>query len=301
VLVTGPLGAGKATLARVIANEAGGHLLKASAAGFVREADLTGLLTGLDHGDVLFVGEVHKIKPNLVGYLVDALREFRVDFVLDKGPYARPIPLAVHPFTLVGATEEPHRVPAVLRSCFGLVVNLDHAQAQIAQLVGGYAEALSVLIDHSAAQEIAAHTVGRPSEARRLLRRARDRAQVARRDRIDLSVVGLTLSDEGIVTNQVQAAISMPASTSQLPLAPTPLPLDNDGALVLRFSNEPTHVLTRLVGEYGERLWRRNACWARSCAISAANTNEKSAFFWTPSSSGFRSSCAPAFPVRRVM
>jgi Holliday junction DNA helicase RuvB len=199
VLFHGPPGLGKTTLAHIIAAEMGGKLVTTSGPALEKTADLMGILTNLEPGDVLFVDEIHRTPRAIEEYLYPAMEDFAVDFVLDKGPFAKAIRLALKPFTLVGATTRAGLISSPLRDRFGLYFHLDFYSAEaLAAIVARSAGILGVAISDEATAEIARRARGTPRIANRLLRRVRDFAQVRGQAEIDLPLVGASLQLEGV-------------------------------------------------------------------------------------------------------
>jgi len=199
VLFHGPPGLGKTTLARIIATEMGGKLTTTSGPALERTADLMGFLTNLGEGDVFFVDEIHRLPRTIEEYLYPAMEDFAVDFVLDKGPYAKAIRLPVKPFTLVGATTRAGLLASPLRDRFGLMFHLDfYAPEDLRLIVQRSADLLGVDLRADAAAEVARRSRGTPRIANRLLRRIRDFAQVKGHDVVEMEVARASLALEGV-------------------------------------------------------------------------------------------------------
>ncbi|MBX5490952.1 MAG: Holliday junction branch migration DNA helicase RuvB [Chloroflexi bacterium] len=199
VLFHGPPGLGKTTLAHIIAAEMGGKLVTTSGPALEKTADLMGILTNLEAGDVLFVDEIHRTPRAIEEYLYPAMEDFAVDFVLDKGPYAKAIRLSLKPFTLVGATTRAGLISGPLRDRFGLYFHLDfYSPEALASIVARSASILGVDITPGATMEIARRARGTPRIANRLLRRVRDYAQYHGAARIDSAVAHAALLKEGV-------------------------------------------------------------------------------------------------------
>jgi holliday junction DNA helicase RuvB len=199
VLFHGPPGLGKTTLAHIIAEEMGGKLVTTSGPALEKTADLMGILTNLQPGDVLFVDEIHRTPRTIEEYLYPAMEDFAVDFVLDKGPYAKAIRLPLKRFTLVGATTRAGLLASPLRDRFGLLFHLDfYTPTELEAIVRRSANLLDVDMDAAAAAEIARRSRGTPRIANRLLRRVRDYAQVNGEATVGLDVTQASLQLEGV-------------------------------------------------------------------------------------------------------
>lgn len=179
VLLSGPPGLGKTTLAMIIANELGGSLRLTSGPAVQHAGDLAAILSALEEGDVLFIDEIHRLARTAEEMLYLAMEDYRVDVVVGKGPGATSIPLSLPPFTVVGATTRSGLLPAPLRDRFGFTGHLDYYSArELAQIVTRSAGLLGLEIEAQAAHELASRSRGTPRIANRLLRRVQDWAQV---------------------------------------------------------------------------------------------------------------------------
>lgn len=179
VLLSGPPGLGKTTLAMIIANELGGSLRLTSGPAVQHAGDLAAILSALEEGDVLFIDEIHRLARTAEEMLYLAMEDYRVDVVVGKGPGATSIPLSLPPFTVVGATTRAGLLPAPLRDRFGFTGHLDYYSAsELAQIVTRSAGLLGLEIEAEAAHELASRSRGTPRIANRLLRRVQDWAQV---------------------------------------------------------------------------------------------------------------------------
>ena len=194
VLLHGPPGLGKTTLANIIANEMGSTLRVTSGPVLDKPGDLAGLLTNLNAGDVLFIDEIHRLSGIIEEYLYSAMEDYRIDIVLDKGPSARSIQLELNPFTLIGATTRSGLLTSPLRARFGIQCHLEYYDTDVLTgIVKRSASILSIDIDDDAAQEVALRSRGTPRIANSLLRRVRDFAMVKGDGVIDLPITRTAL------------------------------------------------------------------------------------------------------------
>ena len=179
VLIFGPPGLGKTTLAHIVANEMGVNLRQTSGPVLERPGDLAALLTNLEPRDVLFIDEIHRLSPVVEEILYPAMEDFQLDIMIGEGPAARALKLDLPPFTLVGATTRAGLLTSPLRDRFGIVQRLEFYSADdLARIVLRAGQILNVAIDDDGAREIASRARGTPRIANRLLRRARDYAEV---------------------------------------------------------------------------------------------------------------------------
>jgi Holliday junction DNA helicase RuvB len=189
VLLHGPPGLGKTTLAHIVANEMEVGIKISSGPVLDKPGDLAGLLTGLEEGDVLFIDEIHRLSPIVEEYLYSAMEDYSIDIMIDKGPAARSVQLTLQPFTLIGATTRSGLLTGPLRARFGITSLLEYYDADIlTHIVKRSARILKVSIDDEAAREIASRSRGTPRIANALLRRIRDFAQVKGDGNIDMKI-----------------------------------------------------------------------------------------------------------------
>lgn len=194
VLLHGPPGLGKTTLANIVANEMGSTLRVTSGPVLDKPGDLAGLLTNLNPGDVLFIDEIHRLSPIVEEYLYSAMEDYKIDIVLDKGPSARSIQLELNPFTLIGATTRSGLLTSPLRARFGIQCHLEYYDTPVlAGIVRRSASILGIDIDDDAAGEIAMRSRGTPRIANSLLRRVRDFAMVRGDGYVNLDITRVAL------------------------------------------------------------------------------------------------------------
>jgi Holliday junction DNA helicase RuvB len=199
VLLCGPPGLGKTCLSTIIAHEMGTKITATSGPAIERAGDLIGILTNLEHGDILFIDEIHRLSKVVEEFLYPAMENYQIDFVIDKGPYARTIKFNLKRFTLVGATTRSGLIGSPLRSRFGIVHHFDfYSEEDLNIIVRRSAELLNIKIDDTGALEISRRSRGTPRIANRLLRRVRDYAQVKGNNEITGDIAVLALNALGI-------------------------------------------------------------------------------------------------------
>ena len=189
VLLHGPPGLGKTTLSHIISNELGTTLKMSSGPVLEKPGDLAGLLTNLEDGDVLFIDEIHRLNTVVEEYLYSAMEDYQIDIMIDSGPNARSVQIALNPFTLVGATTRMGLLTAPMRARFGITMLLDYYDVPtLMGIIKRSASILEVEIDDAGAKEIARRSRGTPRIANALLRRIRDFAQIKGDGHIDLAI-----------------------------------------------------------------------------------------------------------------
>ena len=195
VLLSGPPGLGKTTLANIIAKAMGSNMKSTSGPTIEKAGDLAGLLTNLEEGDVLFIDEIHRLQKTIEEYLYPAMEDFKLDIIIDQGPNARSVRLNLPRFTLIGATTRSGLLTAPLLTRFPVRERLDYYQAeQLQKIVVRSARLLNIEIEENGAVEIARRSRGTPRISNNLLRRVRDYAQVRGDGRITAPIADLALA-----------------------------------------------------------------------------------------------------------
>lgn len=199
MLIHGFPGLGKTSLAQVVANELGVNLVITSGQAIEKTGDVAALLSNLSENDILFIDEIHRLKPKIEEMFYTAMEDYAIDIILGKGPTARSMRLNLSPFTLVGATTMLNKMASPMRDRFGSILKLDfYTEGEIAQIIKVNAGKLDFEIDYDAARKLAHSSRRTPRIANRLLRRVRDFAIVHDKDHIDLDIVMQALDSMGI-------------------------------------------------------------------------------------------------------
>ena len=199
VLLFGPPGLGKTTLANIISKELNVNIRQASGPVIDRAGDLAGMITNIQNRDVFFIDEIHRLNSVVEEYLYSAMEDYKIDIMIDKGPSARSVQLNIEPFTLVGATTRLGNLTSPLRDRFGIVLRVDYYDPKdLFHIICRSAEILDVNIDDKGAMELATRSRGTPRVANRILRRARDYAQIKAKGKITYEVANKALDQLGV-------------------------------------------------------------------------------------------------------
>ena len=202
VLLFGPPGLGKTTLSKIISKEMKVNFKMSSGPVLEKAGDLAGILTNLESRDVFFIDEVHRLRTVVEEYLYSAMEDYSIDIMLDKGPNARSIILNLNKFTLVGATTQLGKLTSPLRERFGVILRLDYySSSDLMKIINRSAKILNIPIDKKGCEEIAKRSRGTPRIANRILKRARDFAEVESNGTIDYKIADLCLKRIGIDKN----------------------------------------------------------------------------------------------------
>lgn len=194
VLLSGPPGLGKTSMANIIRNEIGSDIKVTSGPVLEKPGDLAGLLTGLEDKDILFIDEIHRLSPVIEEFLYSAMEDYKIDIMIDKGPNARSIQLALNRFTLIGATTRAGLLTSPLRSRFGIKAHLEYYNAEVLSgIAKRSARIMKIELDNEASDEISRRSRGTPRIVNALLRRVRDFAQVKGSGKIDLAITKYAL------------------------------------------------------------------------------------------------------------
>ena len=202
VLLFGPPGLGKTTLANIISKELNVNIRQASGPVIERAGDLAGMITNIQNRDVFFIDEIHRLSSVVEEYLYSAMEDYKIDIMIDKGPSARSVQLNEEPFTLVGATTRLGNLTSPLRDRFGIVLRVDYYEPEdLFHIICRSADILEVDVDDKGAMELATRSRGTPRVANRILRRARDYAQIKASGKITYEVANRALDHLGVDEN----------------------------------------------------------------------------------------------------
>ena len=199
ILFSSPPGLGKTTLAHIISHEMGTKITSTSGPAIERAGDLIGILTNLSEGDILFIDEIHRLSKVVEEFIYPAMENFQIDFIIDKGPYAKTIKFNLKRFTLVGATTRAGLLTAPMRGRFGIFYHLDFYEPEdLVKILHRSAKILGVKLDKDGAMEIARRSRGTPRVTNRLLRRVRDWIEVKGEEKITRDIADAALTAQGI-------------------------------------------------------------------------------------------------------
>jgi Holliday junction DNA helicase RuvB len=202
VILSGPPGLGKTTLANIICNELNSNIRVTSGPVLEKAGDLAGILTNLERHDVLFIDEIHRLNASVEEFLYAAMEDYKIDLIIDKGPGARSIQINLNPFTLIGATTRAGLLSSPLRARFGINLHLEYYDSLVLEkIVKRSAKLLNIVVTEEAAHEIACRSRGTPRIANALLRRVRDFAQVKNLKIIDIHITESSLEALNIDKN----------------------------------------------------------------------------------------------------
>jgi len=232
VLLTGPPGLGKTTLANIISNEMGVKIKISSGPVLEKPGDLAGILTNLEEKSVLFIDEIHRLSPVIEEYLYSAMEDFKLDIMIDSGPNARTVQIKLPRYTLIGATTRAGLLTAPLRDRFGIKFRLDYYESElIEKIIHRSSEILNIKIEEDAAIELSKRSRGTPRIANRLLRRTRDFADYENKKAIDMQITkraldslevdefGLDEMDKEIILTIIEKFSGGPVGLSSLSVA----------------------------------------------------------------------------------
>jgi Holliday junction DNA helicase RuvB len=247
VFLSGPPGLGKTTLAHIIAHEVKSKITCTSGPAVDRAGDLIGVLTNLEEKDILFIDEIHRLSKSVEEFLYPAMENFQIDFMIDKGPYAKTINFNIKPFTFIGATTRAGLLTAPLRTRFGIFFHLDFYEPDdLVKIIKRSAKILSVPINDEGAHEIATRSRGTPRIANRLLRRVRDFAEVKGDGAISRDIADKALSMHGVDDKGLNAMDRKALKTVIKTYKGGPVGIDSLAATL----NEEKDIVTDVVEPY---------------------------------------------------